>query len=301
MTAPVFRFAPSPNGICTSAMPCPRCSISTWRAPPLGVSCCGSRISTRLAAGRNSRRRSTRIWNGSESNGTARCGGSPSISPRIVPRSANSRRRDWSIQASKAAPTSPASIAEREDSGVEWPRDPDGVPLYPGTAKEMPRAERLHRIAAGEPYALRLDMIAAVARAGTLTWDESGAGPLGETGSVTAAPEAWGDVILARKETPDQLSSLGHARRRAAGRDTRRARAGFVLGDECASAAASAAWTAGAGLSPPPADPRAGRAKAREINTFDSAARAPRAGRHPRRRPPHGRPLALLLLLLLLR
>ena len=93
-------------------------------------------------------------------------------------------------------------IAEREDSGDEWPRDPDGAPLYPGTAKEMPRAERAHRIAAGEPYALRLDMTAAVERAGRLTWDESGAGPLGETGAVAAAPEAWGDVILARKETP---------------------------------------------------------------------------------------------------
>ena len=41
-----------------------------------------------------------------------------------------------------------------------------------------------------------------MARAGTLTWIETGAGPAGETGTVAADPSAWGDVILARKETP---------------------------------------------------------------------------------------------------
>jgi glutamyl-Q tRNA(Asp) synthetase len=39
-------------------------------------------------------------------------------------------------------------------------------------------------------------------RAGDLTWTERGEGPGGETGLVGADPEAWGDVILARKETP---------------------------------------------------------------------------------------------------
>jgi glutamyl-Q tRNA(Asp) synthetase len=49
---------------------------------------------------------------------------------------------------------------------------------------------------------LRLDMRAAVTRVGALTWDEQGVGPSSETGRVNARPEAWGDVILARKETP---------------------------------------------------------------------------------------------------
>ena len=35
-----------------------------------------------------------------------------------------------------------------------------------------------------------------------LAWAEHGEGPGGETGAVAARPEAWGDVILARKETP---------------------------------------------------------------------------------------------------
>jgi glutamyl-Q tRNA(Asp) synthetase len=38
-------------------------------------------------------------------------------------------------------------------------------------------------------------MAAALARTGPLTWDEVGT-------PVTADPAAWGDVVLARKETP---------------------------------------------------------------------------------------------------
>ena len=85
-----------------------------------------------------------------------------------------------------------------------WPHDPDGVPLYPGTAAALSRAERARRMTAGEPYALRLDMAAARARAGAspLTWSETGSGPDGETGTVAAAPARWGDVVLGRKEAP---------------------------------------------------------------------------------------------------
>ena len=84
----------------------------------------------------------------------------------------------------------------------DWPRDPDGAPLYPGTSKALSAAERARRIAAGEPYALRLDMSAALKRAGALSWTETGAGPAGETGTINADPAAWGDAVLARKEMP---------------------------------------------------------------------------------------------------
>jgi glutamyl-Q tRNA(Asp) synthetase len=94
-----------------------------------------------------------------------------------------------------------ALVAERETQGL-WPRDPDGTPLYPGEAKRLSAAKRAQRMAAGEPYALRLDMAATLARAGALTWSETGAGPAGETGTVVANPAAWGDVILARKDVP---------------------------------------------------------------------------------------------------
>ena len=91
-------------------------------------------------------------------------------------------------------------VAGREAKGP-WPRDPDGAPLYPGAAKSLPQAERARRMAS-EPYALRLDMRAALARAGQLTWGETGEGPAGEAGTVAADPAAWGDVVLARKDAP---------------------------------------------------------------------------------------------------
>jgi glutamyl-Q tRNA(Asp) synthetase len=94
-----------------------------------------------------------------------------------------------------------ALVAERDSQG-RWPRDPDGVPLYPGRARAMPAVERERRRRTGEPFALRLAMDAAVAQAGVLTWRETGSGPQGQSGSVTATPQRWGDVVLARKELP---------------------------------------------------------------------------------------------------
>jgi glutamyl-Q tRNA(Asp) synthetase len=91
-------------------------------------------------------------------------------------------------------------VAERE-AVSPWPRDPDGAPLYPGAAKSFSAAARRQLIEQGLPYALRLDMAAALAQAPDLSWVEHGEGPDGETGIVAAHPEAWGDVILARKET----------------------------------------------------------------------------------------------------
>jgi len=95
-----------------------------------------------------------------------------------------------------------ASLVAERDRGGRWPRDPDGVPLYPGRARKLSAAERERRREAGEPFALRLAMDAAAARAGALTWTETGSGPQGQTGLVAAVPEMWGDVVLARKELP---------------------------------------------------------------------------------------------------
>jgi glutamyl-Q tRNA(Asp) synthetase len=94
-----------------------------------------------------------------------------------------------------------ALVAARARHGA-WPRDPDGAPLYPGAARTLDPIERERRMAAWESYAQRLDMEAAAMGAGLLTWTETGAGPDGESGTVAAAPRRWGDVVLARKETP---------------------------------------------------------------------------------------------------
>jgi glutamyl-Q tRNA(Asp) synthetase len=90
-------------------------------------------------------------------------------------------------------------VAERE-AIAPWPRDPDGTPLYPGNARALSADERARRMHAGDPYALRLDTAAAVARAGALTWQEESLD--GRIETIAADPAAWGDVVLARKETP---------------------------------------------------------------------------------------------------
>jgi glutamyl-Q tRNA(Asp) synthetase len=93
-----------------------------------------------------------------------------------------------------------AQLVRAREASSAWPRDPDGAPLYPGGARTLSAAERARRVAAGEPYTLRLDMAAAIARAGPLTWRERDAD--GEVATVAADPAAWGDVVLARREIP---------------------------------------------------------------------------------------------------
>lgn len=95
-----------------------------------------------------------------------------------------------------------AQLVRDKETAEVWPRDPDGAPIYPGNARDRSRMEREAMIQSGVPYALRLDMAAALARTGALAWTEQGEGPNGEAGEVVARPEQWGDVILARKDTP---------------------------------------------------------------------------------------------------
>jgi glutamyl-Q tRNA(Asp) synthetase len=87
----------------------------------------------------------------------------------------------------------------------DWPRDPDGSPLYPGTCKHLSHAERAARLASGQPAALRLDMEAALTRVAgrlgrPLGWREYGGGLQGR--EVTAEPALWGDAVLSRKDIP---------------------------------------------------------------------------------------------------
>jgi glutamyl-Q tRNA(Asp) synthetase len=82
-----------------------------------------------------------------------------------------------------------------EEEEGPWPRDPDGAPLYPGGRFENGDGEA--------PYTLRLDMQRAIERiTWPQYWEESGLGPAGESGQVEVDPTQWGDVILARRDTP---------------------------------------------------------------------------------------------------
>ena len=75
------------------------------------------------------------------------------------------------------------------------PQGPDG-PLYPGTCRNRSADERAERIAAGEAYALRLDVTKAMAGLSDLIWKDRA------HGSFKARPAVFGDVVLARKDTP---------------------------------------------------------------------------------------------------
>ncbi|MCC6737269.1 MAG: tRNA glutamyl-Q(34) synthetase GluQRS [Bauldia sp.] len=90
-------------------------------------------------------------------------------------------------------------VAERQSGGRAWHRDPDGSPLFPPVDRDRPASDADARLRAGEPHALRLDMAKALAVAGPLDWRESGGGA---RQLVPAEPAAWGDVILAGRETP---------------------------------------------------------------------------------------------------
>ena len=95
-----------------------------------------------------------------------------------------------------------ARLVAAEQIRGKWPHDPDGVPLYPGVARSLSPSAVAGLRRAGLPTALRLDMGQACRRAGELQWTEHGAALSGESGLTVARPEAWGDVVLARKETP---------------------------------------------------------------------------------------------------
>src|SRR5690606_38213899 len=89
-----------------------------------------------------------------------------------------------------------ADIQREIAASPRAPHGPDG-PVYPGTCRHRPADERRRRIEAGDSYALRLDLKKALATVeGPLTFHDAGAG------TVTADPRAFGDVVLARKETP---------------------------------------------------------------------------------------------------
>lgn len=87
-------------------------------------------------------------------------------------------------------------IQEEIAQAGQAPQGPDG-PLYPGTCRHRSTAERTELMSRGLPYALRLDIQKAMAAVGTeLFWQDAG------HGIQTATPAIFGDVVLARKDTP---------------------------------------------------------------------------------------------------
>lgn len=84
--------------------------------------------------------------------------------------------------------------------------DPDGVPLYPGLHKHLPKEEIAARLARGEPFALRLHMDRALDALEGITGSRRVSfTELDETGRpepIEADPAEWGDAVIVRKDVP---------------------------------------------------------------------------------------------------
>ena len=90
-------------------------------------------------------------------------------------------------------------VIRRRDPGARFGKDPDGAPIYPGLCREGGAAEA--EAPAGRRPAWRLDMGKALARA-PRPLEYARFDPEGRESIVEARPQRWGDVVLARAETP---------------------------------------------------------------------------------------------------
>lgn len=80
---------------------------------------------------------------------------------------------------------------------MDWPRDPDGSPLYPGLWRDADHSTIAARLAAGDRPAWRLDMRRASKQVGAVAWHELGTDT---PRMIDSDPAMWGDVVLARKD-----------------------------------------------------------------------------------------------------
>jgi len=76
------------------------------------------------------------------------------------------------------------------------PEDDAYGPVYPGTCRRLSSSQREEKLASCQSPAWRLDMALACKQAGPLKWRDRA------RGEIEARPEAFGDVVLARRDVP---------------------------------------------------------------------------------------------------
>lgn len=97
-----------------------------------------------------------------------------------------------------------AKVKELQQSRGYWPSDPEGVPLFPGEEHNDDKDAQNAIMASDEPFNLRLDMAKAVKSIDrSLFWKEFTDQNVAE---IPADPLAWGDIVIARKDTPASYS-----------------------------------------------------------------------------------------------
>jgi glutamyl-Q tRNA(Asp) synthetase len=186
-TAPVLRFAPSPNGAlhlghAYSALRNERLAAETngrllLRIEDLDRARCKARHEAAII--------DDLAWLGLQFD--------------APPRRQSEHRNDYA-----------AALARLDERGLVYPcfcsrsdvarasdglRDPDGAPLYGGTCRELAQDQLRARLAHGEKVAWRLNMTRALGAASApLVWSEFGEGV--NPCERTAEPAVWGDVVL---------------------------------------------------------------------------------------------------------
>ena len=192
-----------------------------------------------------------------------------------------------------------ATRTEIETAAAGAGTDPDGAPLYPGLWKGRSEPDIAEALATGRPYALRLDMAAAMrAAADILNGRHLDFVELGDDDTprtVEARPQRWGDAVIVRKDVAtsyhlavvvdDAWQGVTHVTR---GRDL------FAATDLHRLLQVLLGLPA-ARLSPSPADRRRRRPQALQERTRHQPAVAAGAGSHARRDPAPGRARLIFL------
>jgi glutamyl-Q tRNA(Asp) synthetase len=88
-------------------------------------------------------------------------------------------------------------VEDYENKGRQWPRDPDGAPHFPGRDYEEQSARD------GDSHTVRLDVDAASRKVGRhLFWQEAADSHFSKMIEVVAEPAKWSDFILVRRDAP---------------------------------------------------------------------------------------------------